>query len=187
MLHITGFMLAATAAAASVFALSGRSPEPATLAGNWSQSSRGKELVLVPRIKLQPNVGVGTGTSLGGTVGYGSMTRTAVVTEPVPMEVTRSMTLAIAPDGRFEWTITRGHGEDGGCMRTSSQIKQGNVRSEGRDLVFAVTGGTENWRSSCGKQGSGKVAAASERYGMTLEGRTLQLVSGPSRWTFSRR
>ena len=29
---------------------------PASAAGVWTQSSSGKELVLLPRIKLQPNV-----------------------------------------------------------------------------------------------------------------------------------
>ncbi len=167
------------------------SPAPvaavAGIAGTWSQSSQGKELVLVARIKLQPNVGVGTGTSLGGSVGYGSMTRTAVVTEPVPMNVARSMTLAIQPGGRFDWKITRSHAEDGRCTRSTTQVKHGTVRLDGRDLLFAISGGTEKWHSTCGKQGSGAIAASSERYAMTLNGTTLELVSGPSRWSFARR
>lgn len=184
MLRIAGFALAVAAAWSGA-------PRPAPgladIAGQWSQSSQGKEIVLVPRIKLQPNVGVGAGTSLGGTTGYGSMTRTAIVTEPVPMDVTRSMTMAIGQDGRFDWTITRRHAEDGGCTRTTTQEKRGTVRLEGGALVFAIAGGTESWRSYCGKQGSGVIATASERYAMTVQGGALHLASGPSRWTFRRR
>ncbi|HVJ01222.1 MAG TPA: hypothetical protein VM662_03515 [Sphingomonas sp.] len=184
MLHMTGFALAA--AATSWLAVASGAAVPAPLVGQWSQASQGKELVLVSRIKLQPNVGVGAGTSLGGSVGYGSMTRTAIVTEPVPMNVARSMTLVIAQDGRFDWTITRRHAEDGGCTRTTTQKKQGSVRVEAGQLLFAISGGTESWRSSCGKQGSGAIATATERYALTLQAQKLQLASGPSRWSFSR-
>lgn len=184
MLRVAGFALAVAAAWSGA---PRAAPGLADIAGQWAQASQGKEIVLVPRIKLQPNVGVGTGTSLGGTTGYGSMTRTAIVTEPVPMDVTRSMTMAIGQDGRFDWTITRRHAEDGGCMRTTTQEKRGTVRLEGGALVFVTTGGTGNWRSSCGKQGSGAIAAMSERYAMTVQGGALHLVSGPSRWTFRRR
>lgn len=184
MLRVAGFALAVAAAWSGA---PRAAPGLADIAGQWSQSSQGKELVLVPRIKLQPNVGVGTGTSLGGTAGYGSMTRTAIVTEPVPMDVNRSMTMAIGQDGRFDWTIIRRHAEDSGCTRTTTQDKRGTVRLEGGALVFAIAGGTESWRSSCGKQGSGAIAAASERYAMTLQGGVLHLASGPSRWTFRRR
>lgn len=176
-----------TFVAASWLALANGAPAPVAIVGRWAQSSEGKELVLVSRIKLQPNVGVGAGTSLGGTTGYGSMTRTTIVTDPVPMHVARSMLLAITPDGRFEWTITRRHGDDGGCTRTTTQMKQGNVRIDGNQLVFAVAGGTESWRSSCGKQGSGKIAAVAESYAMSLQGKALLLSGGPGRWTFSRR
>ena len=184
MLRVAGFALAVAAAWSGA---PGPAPGLADIAGQWSQSSQGKELVLVSRIKLQPNVGVGPGTSLGGTTGYGSMTRTAIVTEPVPMDVARSMTLAIGRDGRFDWTITRRHAEDGRCTRTTIQTKRGSARVESGQLVFAIAGGTESWRSSCGKQGSGAIAAASERYTMTLQGGTLHLAGGPSRWTFARR
>lgn len=183
MLYLTELTLAASLAAW----LAPASGAPADLVGQWSQSSEGKEMVLVPRIKLQPNVGVGAGTNLGGTVGYGSMTRTAIVTEPVPMVVARSMVMTIGADGRFEWTITRRHGEDGGCTRTATQVKQGSVRTESGALLFTISGGAESWRSSCGKQGSSRIAAVSERYAIALEGRTLRLVGGSSRWTFTRR
>ncbi|MBO9622476.1 MAG: hypothetical protein J7500_07170 [Sphingomonas sp.] len=184
MLLKTGSALLAVAT--SGLALANAPATTAPFAGRWSQSSQGKELVLVPRIKLQPNFGVGAGTSLGGSVGYGSMTRTAIVTEPVPMDVARSMTLVIGQDGRFDWTITRRHAESGGCTRTTVQHKQGNVQLEPGQLLFAISGGTESWRSSCGKQGSGTIAAATERYAMTFQGQKLLLASGPSRWTFSR-
>jgi hypothetical protein len=185
MLKVAGFALAVAAAWSG--APHRAAPGLADIAGQWSQSSQGKELVLVTRIRLQPNVGVGTGTSLGGTTGYGSMTRTAIVTELAPMDVARSMAMVISEDGRFEWTITRRHAGEGGCMRTTTQEKRGTVRLEGGALVFAIAGGTESWRSSCGKQGGGVIAAASERYAMTVQDRALHLASGPSNWTFRRR
>jgi hypothetical protein len=49
-----------------------------SLAGRWVQSSSGQELVLRPKIKLTPNAAVGYGTNLGGSVGYGSATTTAL-------------------------------------------------------------------------------------------------------------
>jgi hypothetical protein len=153
--YMTGFTFAA--AAAGWLAMASGPPTLANISGKWSQSSYGKELVLVPRIKLQPNVGVGSGTSLGGSAGYGSMTRTAIVTEPVPTDVRRSMALAIAPAGRFEWIITRLHAEDGGCARTITQLKQGQVRIDAGQLIFAVSAGGERWRSSCDKQGSSQI------------------------------
>ncbi|WP_222926905.1 hypothetical protein [Sphingomonas gilva] len=156
------------------------------LAGRWTQASSGKELVLAPRIKLQPNVGVGYGTNLGGSVGYGSMTRTTIVTEPTMMDVARSMTLAIEADGRFKWTIVKRHAERDDCVRTSTEVKEGKVQALAGKMVFAVSGGTERWSSSCGRSGSAAIAAARESYDVTVQGGVLRLASGPSRWTFSR-
>ena len=149
---LTTLALAATAAAA-IPALHAHTA-PAGVAGRWIQTSSGKELVLTPRIKLVPNVGVTPGTNLGGTAGYGSMTRTTIVTEPVMMSVARSMTLAIESDGRFRWTIVKRHAENDSCTITTSQVKQGRVAQAGTKLTFAVEGGTESFASSCGKRGN---------------------------------
>lgn len=155
-------------------------------AGTWTQSSSGKELVLAPKFKLQPNVGVGYGTNLGGSVGYGSMTRTTIVTEPTIMNVTRSMTLIIAADGQFKWTIVKRHADGDNCTRTTTQVKQGSVSAGGGKMVFAIRGGSERWQSSCGKQGSGAIAPSREEYSMSAQGRLMHLASGPVRWAFSR-
>ncbi|MBY8825296.1 hypothetical protein [Sphingomonas colocasiae] len=161
-------------------------PAPAGAAGRWVQSSSGKELVLAPRIKLQPNVGVSHGTNLGGTVGYGSMTRTTIVTEAVPMDVARSMTLAIQANGRFEWTIVRRHAEKPDCTLTTTQVKRGQVAQGNGKAVFTVEGGTESFASSCGRKGTSALAKATERYDMQLAGGRFVLSSGPSRWAFTR-
>lgn len=176
-------LLTLVAAAYAVVASAESAPG---IAGRWTQSSNGKELVLAPRIKLQPNVGYTPGTNLGGTVGYGSMTRTTIVTEPVLMEVSRSMTLAIGGDGKFDWTIVKRHREGETCVRTTTQNKQGNVQSSGGKMTFAVAGGTERWSTSCGGSGSGKIAASRETYDASVAGNVLRLSSGPSRWIFSK-
>lgn len=159
---------------------------PASAAGVWTQSSSGKELVLVPRIKLQPNVGVSHGTSLGGTAGYGSPTRTTIVTEPMSMQVTRSMTLEIGKDGRFIWKIAKRHAEKEGCSMTTTQVKRGRVSQEGGKAIFAVEDGTENFESSCGRQGGSRLAQTSEQYDVQLGGERMVLQSGATRWTFLR-
>ncbi|MGB3845241.1 MAG: hypothetical protein WA940_05175 [Sphingopyxis sp.] len=181
----SSILLLAAVAAAAIPALYAQSA-PAGAIGRWTQASSGKELVLVPRIKLQPNVGVSQGTNLGGTVGYGSMTRTTIVTEPVMMEVARSMTLAVETDGRFQWTIVRRHAEQADCTITTTQVKQGRVAQGGGQAVFLVEGGTESFVTSCGRRGSAAIAKSTERYGMQLAGGRFVLTSGPSRWTFAR-
>jgi hypothetical protein len=158
----------------------------AGVAGRWIQTSSGKELVLAPRIKLQPNVGPSYGTNLGGSVGYGSMTRTTIITEPVVMQVARSMTLVIEGDGRFKWTIVTRRAENADCTITTTQVKQGNVAQGAGKLTFAVAGGTESFASSCGRRGSSQIARSTERYDMQLSGARFILSSGPSRWTFNR-
>lgn len=184
MKNLLGSLAAVGCLGLIVFESSAQAPQG--LAGSWRQSSRGKELVLAPKIKLQPNVGPSYGANLGGTVGYGSMTRTTIVTEPTVMEVNRSMTLAIGADGRFTWTIVKRHAEGERCTRTTTQTKQGLVTAGGGKLVFAISGGTERWQSSCGKRGAGAIAAASESYTMSRQGGALQLASGPVRFTFTR-
>lgn len=159
---------------------------PASAAGVWTQFSSGKELVLVPRIKLQPNVGVSYGTSLGGTAGYGSSTRTTIVTEPVQMQVSRSMTLEVEQDGRFKWRIVKRHAETESCSMTTTQMKQGRLTHEGGKASFAVEDGTESFVSSCGREGSSQLARTSEQYVVQLSGGRLVLQSGATRWTFLR-
>lgn len=159
---------------------------PAGVAGRWTQASSGKELVLAPRVKLQPNVGPSYGTNLGGTVGYGSMTRTTIVTEPVMMDVARSMTLAIDADGGFKWTIVKRHGEREYCKVTTTQVKQGRVEQSGRKMSFAVSGGTESFVSSCGRRGTTQLGKSTEYYDVQLAGNRIVLSGGSSRWTFTR-
>ena len=178
-------MAAAAAAIAACLAGVAQVQAQGGTAGRWTQSSRGQELVLAPRIKLQPNVGNGYGTNLGGSVGAGSMTRTTIVTEPKPMEVARSMTLEIGADRRFSWTIVKRHG-DGKCVKTTTQVKEGQVEAAPGKMVFAISGGSEKWQSSCGDSGVGKISPAREAYDATVQGATLRLSSGPSRWTFTR-
>ena len=160
--------------------------EATGITGRWSQASTGKELVLAPRIKLVPNVGITAGTNLGGSVGYGSMTRTTVVTEPVMLEVARSMTLTVETDGRFQWSIIRRHEENQGCTITTTQMKHGRVARTGTMVTFAVAGGTETFKTSCGRIGSSRLAASTERYGMRQTGGALELVGGANRWRFAR-
>lgn len=178
-------LLLAAAAVATIPVLHAQSA-PAGTAGRWIQTSSGKELVLAPRIKLQPNVGASYGTNLGGTVGYGSMTRTTIVTEPVTMDVARSMTLAIEADGRFKWTIVKRHAEREDCTITTTQVKQGRVAQGGGKASFAVEGGTESFASSCGRRGTSQLGKSTERYDMQLAGGRFVLTRGPSRWTFTR-
>ncbi len=156
------------------------------IAGRWIQNSSGKELVLVPRIKLVPNVGVTAGTSLGGTVGYGSMTRTTIVTEPVMMAVARTMTLAIEPNGRFEWTITRRHAEKQGCTITTTQEKHGRVAQTGAKLSFTISGGIERFTTSCGRSGETKLGSSIEIYTVQKLPKGVALSGGASSWTFTR-
>ncbi|HEV7286999.1 hypothetical protein [Sphingomonas sp.] len=162
------------------------SPPTLGIAGRWAQKSNGKELVLVPRIKLVPNVGVTAGTSLGGTVGYGSMTRTTIVTEPVMMAVARSMTLAIEPNGRFAWTITRRHAEKQGCTITTTQEKHGRVDQTGANLSLAISGGIERFTTSCGRSGETKLGSSTETYTVQKLSNGIALSDGAKRWAFTR-
>lgn len=162
------------------------SPPALGIAGRWTQKSNGKELVLVPRIKLVPNVGATAGTSLGGTVGYGSMTRTTLVTEPVMMTVARSMALAIQPDGRFVWTITRHHGEKQDCTITTTQEKHGHVAQVGAKLNFAISGGIERFTTSCGRRGESNLSSSTETYTVQKLPNGIALSGGANRWVFTR-
>jgi hypothetical protein len=166
-------------------ALLSESPAPTDISGRWIQSSNGNELVLVPRIKLVPNVGVTAGTSLGGTVGYGSMTRTTIVTEPVTMAVSRTMTLTVDPGGRFNWTITRRHAEKQGCTITTTQEKRGRVDQGGTKLTFAISGGIERYTTSCGRRGESQLGRSTETYAVQKTPGGFTLSGGASRWVFT--
>jgi len=182
----TLYILAVAASAAAVIPVLHAQTAPAGISGRWIQTSSGKELVLAPRIKLVPNVGVTPGTNLGGTVGYGSMTRTTIVTEPTMMQVARSMTLAIAADGQFKWTVVKRHAENEACTITKTQVKQGRVSQAGAKLTFAVEGGTDSFASSCGKRGNSQLGKSTEHYTLQQSGGRMVLAGGASRWTFSR-
>lgn len=166
-------------------ALAATLPAPANIAGRWTQSSNAKELVLVPRIKIVPNVGVTAGTNLGGTVGYGSMTRTIVVTEPVMMAVARTMTLAVDPGGQFTWTIARRHAEKQGCTITTTQEKRGRVDQAGTKLNFAVSGGIERFITTCGRRGETQLGRSTESYTVQKTSRGLAFSDGTNRWEFT--
>ncbi|WP_158266529.1 hypothetical protein [Allosphingosinicella deserti] len=178
MMSIGAVLLASTVIAAG----------PADIAGAWAQSSDGSEIVLVPKFKLQPNVGVTMGTNLGGSVGYGSMTRTTIVTDPVPLRVDRTMQLNIQSDGRFEWVTTKAHVETPGakCVKTTRTRRVGHVTRTGNQIRFAIEGGKERWEKTCGGSGEAPVAAATETYGVTLNASQMRLTGGPAAWTFTR-
>jgi len=179
-------LLTVTVALAGAFPIVATSAQSASLAGNWLQQSRGKELILLPKIKLQPNVGMGTGTSLGGSVGYGSMTRTAVVTEPTVLDVQRSMRLNIAADGNFTWSSTIEHADGGNCIRTTRREKHGRATLESATLTFAVAGGNETFENSCGKRGTSAIGPITERYSVSSSRDQIQLTDGATRWVFKR-
>ncbi|MDT8758776.1 hypothetical protein MZO42_08700 [Sphingomonas psychrotolerans] len=162
--------------------------QPAGIAGQWSQASDGMELVLAPKFKLQPNVGVTWGTNLGGSVGYGSMTRTTIVTDPVPLRVNRKMRLKIEPNGRFDWVMVKAHPETPGgqCIKITRTQRVGQVTRLGNQLRFAIEGGKENWEKTCGGSGEAPVQPATENYAITLNASEMRLTGGPSVWTFKR-
>lgn len=157
------------------------------LAGNWAQRSSGTELVLAPKFKLQPSAAVGHGTNLGGSVGYGSMTNTTIVTELQPMSVSRAMRLEVASDGSFTWTIEKTQPDGKTCDKTIRTEKRGKVTVAGGKAAFAVSGGAERWSTTCGKSGQAAVGAAVETYDLTRNGAALTLKgSGGVNWTFNR-
>lgn len=172
----------------TAFALTGTAAPASSPIGRWTQSSSGLELVLAPKFKLQPNYGLSTGTNLGGSVGQYSATRTTIVTEPVPMQVTRSMSLDIQPNGQFSWSIEKRHPEtpNGTCLKTTRTRKTGQVQHSAARILFKVTGGTESWSKSCGGEGSAALAGSSETYAVTLEPTQMHLVDGPVNWVFRR-
>jgi hypothetical protein len=153
------------------------------LAGNWSQSSAVKELVLTSKIKLQPSIATGYGTNLGGTFGAGSATNTVIVTESASLPVRRQMTLIVQRDGGFTWKIDKSYTE-GSCAKTVAQEKRGQLRVAGGKLTFSIQGGRESW-SSCGKSGTAAISPGSETYDYALAGGSLKVTgSGGVNWLF---
>lgn len=156
------------------------------LAGSWSQSSTGTELVIGSKIKFQPSMATGYGTNLGGTFGRGSATNTTIVTESMPVTVRRQMHLVIRRDGTFTWRITKVQPEGKSCSKTIAQEKLGRIQTAGGKMTFAIQGGQESW-SGCGKGGSGTISPRSETYSYSNAGGGLRL-SGPGgvNWSFRR-
>ncbi|NVD45919.1 hypothetical protein [Qipengyuania atrilutea] len=177
--------ISATACAAAI-AVAAAAQTPSLPVGTWSQASSGLELVLVSRIKLSPNVGVSMGTSLGGSVGYGSMTRTEIVTEPTLLDVERRMTLTIESDGDFTWLTVREHAEGNDCTRTVRQTKRGRALVAGDNLVLSTSEGRESFSSSCGESGETDLVAGTESYPLHRETGRIELRSETGTWSFVR-
>lgn len=169
---------AATATATAACAAGG-----AGITGRWVQSSTKTELVLKSKIKLTPSYTPGMGTSLGGTVGYGSPTTTVVVTEPTPVSVTRDMELEVQPNGQFQWSIIRKWME-GQCARTLHQVKRGIVTLSADTLKFSTIGGTEISRDSCGKDARTEIEPLREDFRLTKSAGTLKLTGPTTEWLF---
>lgn len=157
-----------------------------SIAGRWVHQGTQQELVLQPVIKLQPYVVPGYGTSMGGSVGYGSATSTNIVTEARPARVERQMTLTIGADGDFEWRAVRRQPEGESCIRTVSEYKRGSVRADGARLIFRVGGGSEQIASSCGARSENEIAPREETYQIDRSNGRLRLTSGGASWMFSR-
>lgn len=157
------------------------------LTGTWRQASEPQELVLKPVVKLQPYVAPGYGMSLGGSVGYGSATSTTLHTEAQPEKVRRKMTLTVAPDQSFRWSIERTH-QDGACARTIRQQKEGRVSLDAETAVFNISRGEEVVSSTCGDaQSSRSLPASPETYDLTFRRGALQMRGqGGVHWTFAR-
>lgn len=147
---------------------------PATgIAGHWTQSSNGSELVIVPRFKLQPNLG------------YSSPT---IVTEPVPLQVARTSTLDIDANGGFTWSTTKRHVEtpNGQCTKTTRTSRKGRVTLSGNQMRFQIESGTERWEKSCGGSGQAAVKPAAETYTVTIEGNRMKIAGGPANFIYQR-
>ncbi|RZJ00931.1 MAG: hypothetical protein EON90_05365 [Brevundimonas sp.] len=144
----------------------------ARLGGRWSQASNGTELVWGPEIKFQPAISSsGFGTDLGGTFGPGSQTNTTIVYSYKPMQVRRSMTLDVHPDGSFHWVITQQR-RNGKC-RTVRQEKFGRLAMDGERLILAVA----DARQSCAGAAAERLEAKSETYEFTRRGPGFRLTA----------
>lgn len=153
----------------------------ANLTGRWSQSSTGTELVWGPEIKFQAaSATVGFGTNLGGTFGAGSPTNTTIVYSYKPMQVSRSMTLDIRPDGAFHWTATQQRRQ--GKCRDVRQEKFGRVVVTGDQLTFVVV----DARQSCGGGAPERLEAKPETFTLSRQGQAFRLTADKGvNWTFN--
>lgn len=156
------------------------------LAGVWSHRGAQTELVMQPRIRLQPYASPSYGTNYGGSVGYGSVTTTNVVTEAAPVRVSRVMTLTIQASGAAEWRIERRQPAGADCTQTIRQTKTGRVTTGSGQMTFHLQGGSERTESTCGAPSERVIAAGTETYSMRRDARALSLTSGGATWTFNR-
>lgn len=166
--------------AAAEFAASGRAVRALNLAGRWTQSSSGSELVWGPEIKIQPAISTsGFGTDLGGTFGPGSQTNTTIVYSFKPMQVSRRMTLTVQPDGRFHW-IAEQERRQGSC-RAVRQEKFGRIVQDGQRVTFVVA----DARQSCGGRRSESMDAKPETFNLSREDGAVRLTADKGvDWTF---
>ena len=152
------------------------------LGGVLSQRSSGSELVWGPEIKFQASSAtVGFGSNLGGTFGAGSPTNTTIVYSYKPVQITRTMSLNVRPDGVFHWTAVQERRQ--GKCRSVRQEKFGRVRIEGDKVTFIVA----DARQSCGGGAQESLELKDETYtlGRTDGGFRLTGDKGIN-WAFTR-
>ena len=178
-------LLPSLAVVATSLAFAGMaSGQSADLAGTWRHSGTQTELVVQPRIRLQPTLSPNYGTSLGGSVGYGSMTSTTIVTEAAPVRVSRDMSLEIRSGGGATWRIEKRQPGQG-CEQTITQVKTGRITVAGTRLTFRMSEGSESVRSACAPTANREIPAAVEDYQVERRGRALALSSGGTTWVFN--
>lgn len=175
-LTTTGLALTAAALIACTDARAGGEGQGAVaeggprLAGVWRAVSETQTLELRSRIRLSPTTSPYNGTSLGGSVGYGSATTTNIATEPVPVTTRRSVELAIAADGAFRLTDTRISDPQARCPTQEVEERRGRASANGSTIVLedavAVSRRTANCEApvvaslSVGRQTLGRDGAA---------------------------
>lgn len=167
--------------AASDLEASARAVKAAGLGGRWSQSSTGTELVWGPEIKFQAaNATVGFGTNLGGTFGAGSPTNTTIVYSYKPVQIRRTMSLTVTPDGAFHW-VSDQERKQGKC-RQLRQEKHGRIEVEGDKLTFFVA----DARQRCGGGKVETLALKDETYTLVKGGDGFRLTGDKGvNWAFS--
>lgn len=153
----------------------------ANLTGRWSQSSTGSELVWGPEIKFQPVISTsGFGTNLGGTFGSGSATNTTISYSFKPMQVRRTMTMDVRPDGSFHWVATQERRQ--GKCRNVRQEKRGRVAVQGDQLTLVVV----DARQSCGGGAVERLEAKPETFTLARQGAAFRLTADKGvNWTFN--
>jgi hypothetical protein len=142
----------------------------AGLAGKWSQQSFGSELVWGPEIKFQPAMATaGFGTNLGGTFGAGSATNTTIVYSYKPVQVKRTTTLNVAPDGTFHM-VAQMERRQGKCTPVREE-RFGHVRQEGDQTIFSVA----DVRQKCGNGKMEKLKLEKADYTLVRNGNGFTL------------